>query len=400
MYFTTDSANRAMNLKTLFPLAVCLWLAACASLPSAQLRPEEMFLDKAFAPPSKPVASAEQLFALDEPMRQYLARDIAAALRRNGTRQGLIEALYTKNQLQLNYDTERTRTASEAFAARSGNCLSLVIMTAAFAKELGLQVEYNSVFTEESWSRSGDIFFANTHVNLSLGSPLNTPEKTSSDVNDETIIDFLPAEFARGQRRRVIRENSIVAMYMNNRAAELLARGQLNDAYWHARAAIERDPKYLDAVNTLGIIYRRHGEFALAERVLRSVLETEPENTGALSNLSLVLNDEGKKAESMLLAGELKRIEPYPPFHYFNLGLAALKRSDYTTARDMFQKELKRAAYYHEIHFGLAVAYYQLGDTRRAGEELTEAMKDSTTRADHDLYAAKYAWIQQVRQQQ
>ena len=50
-----------------------------------------------------------------------------------------------------------TRNAAEAFDARSGNCLSLVIMTAAFAKELGLPVRYQNVFVDEAWSRSGDL---------------------------------------------------------------------------------------------------------------------------------------------------------------------------------------------------------------------------------------------------
>ncbi len=382
-------------MKTLLALLSSLLLAACATTAttSAPQQPEPIFLDTAFAPAKESVAT-DKLFTLDEAMKQYLAKDIAAELRHSGPRKALIDALYNKNQLKLTYDTEQTRTASQAFSARSGNCLSLVIMTAAFAKELGMPVEYNSVFAEEAWSRSGDIFFANTHVNLSLGNVKNAPDTVSWDLTDETIVDFLPAEFVRGQRKRIIGEQTIIAMYLNNRAAELLARGKLDDAYWFARQAILQDSKFLDPVNTLGIIYRRHGNLAQAEKVLQLVLNVEPENVGALSNMALVLNDQGKVNESLAITRELKRIEPFPPFHYFNLGLAALKNRDYIAALDNFQRELKRAAYYHEIHFGLAVAYYQLGDTRRASAEMAEAMKDSTTRADRDLYAAKYAWIQ------
>jgi len=35
-------------------------------------------------------------------------------------------------------------------------------------------------------------------------------------------------------------------MYMNNRAVETLARGNLDDAYWWARAAILEDPHFID----------------------------------------------------------------------------------------------------------------------------------------------------------
>ena len=59
--------------------------------------------------------------------------------------------LYKRQKLGLEYDATSTRTASEAYAARAGNCLSLVIMTSAFAKALGLPVYYQRVFVDESW---------------------------------------------------------------------------------------------------------------------------------------------------------------------------------------------------------------------------------------------------------
>ena len=81
-------------------------------------------------------------------MRRYARTEIAAQANRKGRHRALIDALYSKHQLRLEYDTVITRNASEAFDARAGNCLSLVIMTAAFAKELGLMVEYQKVLVE------------------------------------------------------------------------------------------------------------------------------------------------------------------------------------------------------------------------------------------------------------
>ena len=40
-------------------------------------------------------------------------------------------------------------------------------------------------------------------------------------------------------------------------------------------------------------------------------------------------------------------------------------------------------------NFWLAVAYLNLGEVEQARKYLTVAMKNSTTRRDHDLYAAK-----------
>ena len=55
----------------------------------------------------------------------------------------------------------------------------------------------------------------------------------------------------------------------------------------------------------------------------------------------------------------------------------------------MFAKEVERAPYYHEFHFWLALSYLGLGDYDKARKQLTLAMENSTTRSDHDLYAAK-----------
>jgi hypothetical protein len=43
---------------------------------------------------------------------------------------------------------------------------------------------------------------------------------------------------------------------------------------------------------------------------------------------------------------------------------------------------------YHEFHFWLAVAN-QLGNLRAADKHMALAVDNSTTRGDHDLYAAK-----------
>jgi len=76
-------------------------------------------------------------------------------------------------------------------------------------------------------------------------------------------------------------------MYMNNRAARAMLRGQLDDAYWWAREAIVQSPGYLNPYKTLGVIYGRHGERARAEAVFEHVLAREPANTRACPIWSL-----------------------------------------------------------------------------------------------------------------
>jgi len=378
-------------------LLCCLLLAACASGPPLP-PPAPVVNDALFGPPSEPVGP-QDVFALSEAMRHYLAVEIAPQLRSKGRQRGLAEALASKRQLRLEYDAAMTRNAAQAFEARSGNCLSLVIMTAALAHEIGLAVQYQTVFVDETWSRSGDLYVSSGHVNLTLGPRATDVRYGYNDTSLSTTIDFLPPEDVRGQRSLQITEQTVVAMYLNNRAAEALAQGRLDDAYAWAKAAVAQDARFLPAHNTLGVVYQRHRNPAEAERVFRGIVAVEPDNTSALSNLALLLREQGRAAEAAPVTAHLQAIQPAPPYMYFNLGLAAMLRGDDRAARDLFAREVDRAAYNPEFHFWLGMAYARTGDLLRAREHIEIAQQNSTTRDDRMLYTAKLERLNAVRRQ-
>ena len=377
-------------MKNLILLLLCAVLGACAT-PSALPSPEPYFHDELFAT-SAQHDGANAVFALSDAM-SFVHVDIARQLRTEGLARGLINALYRRDQLKLDYDSASTRNAAQAFDARKGNCLSLVIMTAAFAKELGLQVTYQTVAIEETWSRSDDILFSNTHVNLTLATRA-VHAMPGYEESRMLTIDFLPAEYILGQRTRPISEDTVVAMYMNNRAAEALAQGQVDEAYWWARAAIVRAPVFSSAYNTLGVAYLRHGDLQAAEWVLSRLLEREPQDKHAMSNLAAVLDRLGRVDESSALRVRLVRMEPYPPYYFFRLGVAAMRRGDFEVAKSLFSKEVDRADYSSEFHFWLGIAHLRLGDAEEARKQIKTAMENSTTSSEHEIYAAKLNRLQ------
>jgi Tfp pilus assembly protein PilF len=371
-------------------------LAGCASVQreaAPALAP--LFHDSAFSPPSAPVDTSG-LFELSPEMRAYLhSPSFAALLRLKGPDRGLVDALYAKGELKLEYDATMTRTAAQTYAARAGNCLSLVIMTAAFAKELGMPVRYQSVEVENSWSRNGALYLVSSHVNLSLGTR-SADLLHRLDPDRLLTIDFLPPAEASSYRSTVLEESDIVGMYMNNRAAESLVQDRLDEAYWWARAAVAGHPDMVIAYNTLGVIYQRHGEPQLAERVFRTALRHEPDNLIIMENLAPVLASQGKTAEAQALAARIARIEPHPPFHYFDQGMQAMQRGDYPAAKTLFTREVKRAPYYDEFHFWLAIACLRLGEPAQARTELALALENSTRHDTRELYSAKLAHLRSL----
>jgi hypothetical protein len=118
----------------------------------------------------------------------------------------------------------------------------------------------------------------------------------------------------------------------------------------------------------------------------------------ALANLAETYGRQGRSGDAEAVRKRLAAVEPYPPFHFFNLGMAAMRQGDFRTARELFAREVARADSYHEFHFWLGVADWRLGDEAAARRHLALAMDNSVTRSQHDLYAAKLAWLQAHRQ--
>jgi Tfp pilus assembly protein PilF len=379
-------------MKTLWSVFAALCLSACASI-APPPDPAPLLADARFAAPGSAVS--DDVFALSPAMRRYVAEELLPRARQRGARGALLSVLQDPRQLKLSYRTDFTRTAAEAFEARAGNCLSLVILTAALAHELRLQVSYQSVYGEQTWSRAEGYAYLTGHVNLALTAD-RTPSRSAVANERPVVIDFLPPDQAAGHRGRFIDENTVVAMYLNNRAVEELAAGRIDNAYWWVRAAVLRQPRHLGAYNTLGVVYRRHGDLPQAERVLAYALEREPANPQLLSNLALVAADLGKVPEAQRLRQRLAAVEEAAPFAYFDRGIAAMQAGQYAEAREQFQREIDRAAYTHEFHFWLGLANAAVGDAGKARRHLKLAQEYSSTPAEHALYSAKLDWLNRV----
>jgi tetratricopeptide (TPR) repeat protein len=331
-------------------------------------------------------------------MRAYLrSAPFASLLRARGAAEGLVDALYRKGALQIGYDATSTRTAPQTFAARAGNCLSLVVMTAAFARELGLQVRLQSVGVDDSWHRANGLYLVSTHINLAIGPPPKERLGMTSSA-PMLVVDFVPQQDAGKFDTLPLDDEDVAAMFLNNRAAEALVAGRIDDAYWWARAAVLKRPAALQAYITLAVAYERHGDLALAEKVYRAALLREPENLLVLRNLQPVLAALGKHAEAEALVKQLAAIDPTPPFHYFQLGVKAYERGAYAEAKALFARDVKRMPYNDEFHFWLALACLRLDDVATARVHLALAFDTSTQRDNRELYSAKLAHLRGLRE--
>lgn len=380
------------SIKRLTALLLCAALAACGSPPHAPAG-SGLLHDQLFAA-SDAAAEAADVFALSDEMKGYAAAHLQFGPEQRDPRRALIEALYAQRQLGLRYDASVTRNAAQAFSARAGNCLSLVIMTAAFAKHLGLPVSYRSVKAETFYTREGDLTMASGHVNLVLDRLAPLPQTATRlahapAAHEAMLVDFLPPQELRGTHSVALSERTILAMFMNNRAAEALNEGRLDDSYAWARAAVRQDPDFSAAVNTLGVVYLRAGHRPQAEAALRAVLAQDADNVAALSNLVRLVQHDGREAEARQMGERLARLQPYAPFHFFDLGREAMAGGDYAGAQKLFDRELARQPLQHEVRFWAAKAAWHLGDAATAADHLRQARDNSPDPRSAAVYTGK-----------
>lgn len=130
--------------------------------------------------------------------------------------------------------------------------------------------------------------------------------------------------------------------------------------------------------------------------MLDRLLAQRPDELRWLSNLLLVLRDQGRSAQADALAQRLARIEPDPPYAFFERGRAALAAGNLTGARDLFAKEVARAPYNHEFQAWLGATYARLGDAKRAATHLNAAIEASTSHGTRELYSTKLARLKAV----
>lgn len=368
-------------------LLLCLALASCADAPRPVAATDALFSDTSFAPPSEPVSAAD-IFRVSPEMHAYLESRVAEEARHHGEARGLVEALFTERRLRVDYDAEFTRNAAQAFEARAGNCLSLAIVTGAMAREIGLDVRYQSVRTSEHWERDGDLLELVGHVNVSVGLPVLKLRSWGLNA-DRWTVDFLPASEMKGLETRTITESRVAAMFMNNRAAEALAHQRTDDAYWWIRGGVAADPSFSSLYNTLGVTYLRKGLLARAESALRFALSVEPDSAESWNNLAIVLRRDGRTEEAAAIDRQHPRSHAAALAAAIDGGMKANESGDYTRALELFNRALRTSGDNHQLHYLLAMTYLNLGDRRHAMEHLREAEDYSTTARQRSVYASK-----------
>lgn len=265
------------------------------------------------------------VLSFDKQMQSFLDRYVLQYKYKQDRVHHLLHALFSPGVHGMRYQAEETKTASEAFRTRSGNCLAFTNMFVSMARKAGLKASYQNVLVAPEWAKADNSIMLRRHVNVVVD--LTRFKRRTIDFNSSVGGNVV----AEGD---VIDDNEAFAQYFNNIAIDYLHAKDYPQAFLYLRKALATDPESAFTWSNLGVLYRRLGELRRAETALRYALELNPKEQVAMSNLARVALDQGKTEQAEHYSALVKKFRMRNPYYLLALAQRELEKDNYQDALD------------------------------------------------------------------
>jgi Flp pilus assembly protein TadD len=354
-------------------LVFCLFLAGCATVPKdPRLVPEHQALlsgELIFGEPvSTNEAIEEDLLGISEEMRAFIAEEVgdvrvpAVKFRR------MFRGLTREGYFTANYIADSTRTASETFHHKSGNCLSYTSMFIALAREAGLDARFQIVRVPPNWDADSGYLIRYTHVNLVLKGFMydaRTGEDFSVDFNDVLPDPDYP--------RYEISDEKAYSLFYANQSVSHLRAGEMRQAFAFLKKAIDISPDNADLWINLGAFYAKQQAYEQALASYQVALELDPVNRGAISGLGRTHEQLGNLAEAEHYQDKVRRYRQRNPYYHFAIAQTEFDRARYDEALTAINTAIDLKYRNGRFHFLKGLTEYKLGDMEGAQESFRRA---------------------------
>ena len=346
-------------------------LTASARPDVAVITPDQLLAGAPLAVEENSVAIVDdkEVLAVNAEMRDFLVSHVSSRVSDYIKLHELLHAIINEGTFGLEYD-ETTRTATETFVLRQGNCLSFSNMFVAMAREVGLDVEYQEVDIPPDWTYRNDAFVLNRHVNVLVD--LGTAGHHAVDFN----ID----DFRTSYDRRTISDKRALAHYYNNMGVERMQVGDTTSALLYFRRAIaDNDRRFSPAWANLGILYLRADQPAYAEAAFLEAVKANPENFVAMSNLVSLYEQQGDQERAEVFRKKVIRHRNQNPYYRYQLARDAFFAQNYDAAINHLKFAIRKREQEDQFYFMLGRAYLQKGNVAAARRWLTRAEEIAAT---------------------
>ncbi len=288
----------------------------------------------------------------------------------------------------------QTYNANDTLIQNAGNCMSLAVLTKAYANLVGIELKYIEETSSPVFFQSTELQLISNHVKTKLMDPNFEPKAGSLYFYEPgLVVDYFPSRNSRAKGN--IGENEFMAMYYQNLAADALEQKAYTRAAWIAIEGLTLAPKRVELINLLAVIYRHLNAPQQAESLYLYGLAIDNDDLNLLINYKVLMVTQGRTLEARALQQRIDKADDPSPFRWIMLANEHYQNADYPGALRYYTKAIELAPYMPQAYAGKAKALYLMGKPLAARHAITQAL-DKTHEVELQLrYQAKLAQLSQ-----
>lgn len=284
-----------------------------------------------------------------------------------------LEAVLSTKLSNFTYYGE-TYNAEKTMKLNSGNCMSLAILTTAYAKLLGLNFSYREVNTIPVFEKKNNLILSSSHVQTIIYDADFIENSGKFYLQKPgVVIDYFPNKNNRVSKS--FDESTFISMYYRNLAADALVDNELTKAFILAEKAHNYDKQNIEAINLLAVIHRRAGDDQGAENIYQAGLQVEQSSLALISNYIMLLRKQERFEEAEIHQKNLDELNDPNPYHWLEPAYVAEKNQSINKAIRYYQKALVNAPYLNQAYIGLYHIYRERGHFTKAKNMLRKALE-------------------------
>ena len=287
----------------------------------------------------------------------------------------------------FNYQGD-TFNAEKTLREKSGNCMSMAVLTTALSDVAGVEVGYQLVDSIPVYELDDNLAFRGQHVRSYLYDPNYAPDNAFMIIRKPGIIvDYFPS----GREHFIgnVTEEEYVAMFYRNKAATALSEEDMNEAFWMIQESFVHAPDHPDGINMMAILHRRTGHVERAEDLYLYGISIADQKVSLLKNYRNMLRSQGRLEEAQAIEETLYTLEDPSPFNWLSLAQEAYDEQNYVLSLQMYDKALEVAPYLKDAHMGKVRSQVRLGRMDDAADSLNTLTEYVYEPEEKSMYVAK-----------
>jgi len=337
-------------------IAAVILLAGCAA---------QTWTEPTIAPLENQVpyrVANQNILGVSEEMKQFLDKHLPRNMKGKSKAFALAYASMDPNFLDFDYDPAKTLGAEDAFAQKTGNCLSFSNMFIAMAREAGMQAWYQEVEVPTEWSSVNETLLVSKHVNA-----------VANDTYMDYIIDVSKNYREEETTSRRISDEEALAQFYNNLGVDALIDNQLSAAYAYFVKAIRTHPDGAFFWSNLAVVYRRNGQTKDAEATYLTAIRLDSDETVAINNLYSIYTEQGNETAAREMKSRVERHRRKNPYYLQQLSVEAVDEGRYNDAIKLIRRAIRIKEEEYRFHVTLASYLALSGEDDAALQSLERA---------------------------